>query len=226
METMATVLLQLTASPLLRDSLLPRKTDIKNALYPLNPKLPALAKFLKRRAEGQVDWPLPVMGKEEAEEADLELWRAVEQRLAQRRLNAAFEGLLEHISGLRGKIAKWEEVEAGYKESWGQLQQHAASLNVPPDLIEPSVRLALKRIPALGEGEGLPWFREQKVTTSGQEHFTNILLQRPASRRLLQVFSQKLGELNAAYDELEEMLSPPSLDNALVTGHCKYCPVP
>jgi hypothetical protein len=217
METVATGLLQLTASPLLRGSLLPREPNIEDALYPRNPKLPGLAKFLKT-------WLLPVMGKEK-EKADLELYRAVEQRLAQRRLDAAFEGLLEHISGLKDQIAKWKEIAAGYKETWEQLEEQAIGSGVSPDQVEVSINRAIEGLPAFTGEETLPRPKKTKPTDSvGQ--FADILLQRPDSRRLLQVFSQKLGELNAVYQELEEMLGPPRLDNALVVGHCRYCPVP
>lgn len=218
METVATALLQLTASPLLRGSLLPREPNIKQALYPLNPKLPALAKFLKT-------WPLTVMGKEEAEKTDLELWQAVEWRLARRRLNAAFEGLLEHISGLKEQIAKWEEVAAGYNEIWKQLEKQATSNGVPPDLVEASVKRAVEGL-ATFTGEEILLRPKRTKPAAGVDQFADILLQRPDSRRLLQVFSQKLGEINAVYQELEEMLGPPQLDNALVVGHCRYCPVP
>jgi hypothetical protein len=162
----------------------------------------------------------------EAEKAERELCQAVELRLAQRRLDAAFHGLLEHVPGLEAQIAKWEEAAVGYKEVWSQLQQHATSLGVPPGLIEPSVRLALERIPALGEEESLPRFRGQGAVTNKTEHFAKILLQTPATRQCLKVFWQNLSRLDATYRELEEILSPPGLDSALVTGHCKYCPVP
>lgn len=218
METVATALLQLTASPLLRGSLLPGEPDIKQALYPLNPKLPALARFLKT-------WPLPVMGKGEAKEADLELWRAVEQRLARSRLNAAFEGLLEHISGLWEQIAKWKEIAGSYKEAWEQLEKQAISNGVPPDLVEASVKRAIEELATFAEEERILRPKRTKPA-AGVDRFADILLLRPDSRRLLQVFSQKLDELNAAYEGLEEMLSPPGLDHALVAGYCKHCPVP
>lgn len=212
MEIVATALLQLTASPLLRGSLLPGESDIKEALHPLNPKLPVLAKFLK-------SWPLPEMGKGEAEEADLELWKAVERRLARRRLKAACEGLMEHIPGLEYQIAKWKEVATGYKEAWEQLEEQATSKGIPPDQVEASIKQAVEQLPAFPGEETLP---RPKRARGG---LADILLQRPDSRRLLQVFSQKLGELNAAYEQLEEMLGPPRLDIALVKGHCQYCPV-
>lgn len=106
-----------------------------------------------------------------------------------------------------------------------QLEEQAIGSGVSPDQVEVSVNRAIEGLPAFTGEETLPRPKKTKPTDSvGQ--FADILLQRPDSRRLLQVFSQKLGELNAVYQELEEMLGPPRLDNALVAGHCRYCPVP
>lgn len=206
MKRIARVLLELTASPSLTDSLLPSKPDIKKALAE---RLP-------------LEFFSPLYRKD----AELDLTGRVALRLAQRRGEAAIEGLKEHMPTLEDKIKEWQQSAMGYEKSWDQLEQQAISIGIPSDLIEPSIKLALERVPALGEEESLPRFREQGVVINGPEHFANILLQRPAARRPLQVFWQNLNELEAVCNGLEEMLSPPQLEKSLVIGHCQYCPVP
>ena len=213
MEKVATILLELTASPSLRGSLIPGDPDVESAL---DAKLP-----------WQFESPEFLLGGEPPETvAEKDLKQRVKWRLGLHKGKAAFQGLREHIPMLEAEIGRWKQVAASYEESWNQLQEQAAGNNVSPDSIEASVKLALERISAFDQEDGIPHFRKPVAATDRVEEFANILLQRPANKRLLKIFSQKLNELNAAYDKLEETLSAPRLDNDLVTGHCRYCPVP
>ena len=219
MEKAATVFLELTASPSLRGSLLPNEPNIKARLAARVP-----VEFARRGGEPTIYPRPPHMTP--AEKAEFELRQRVHLRLAQRKWEAAIEGLKEHIPFLQGKIEEWGEAAVSYKESWGQLKEQAVSVGMPPDLVEPSVELALKEISALDEEESLPRFRGERTATNDPGYFANILLQRPATRRSLQIFWQNRKQLNIICGELEEMLSPPQLEKALVTAHCRYCPVP
>lgn len=213
------VLLELTASPSLRDNLLPSEIDIKARLAARVP-----VEFARRGGKPTME-PRP-SHMTPAEEAEFELRQRVELRLAQRKRDAAIEGLKEHVPSLQGKIEEWERVAVNYRKSWSQMEENAINVDVPPDLVEPSVKLALKEIPTLGEEESLPRFRGERTTPSDPGYFANILVQRPATKRSLRVFLQSLNELEAICNDLEEMLGPPRLDRALVEGYCRHCPVP
>lgn len=213
MKEVSRTILELAASPPIRGNLLPVEPKIE----------PVLIRRLEDEPR-QVYARLP--GMSEAEEAQIELKEAVEQRLALRRQKAAIQGLKEHIPVLENGIRKWEEAATEYKEAWDQLKQRAISDGVPPEQTELSVRRALQQMPEPDREDWLPSFREPAITNDKVGEFANILLHKPANRRLLKMFFQKLNQLDAAYENLEETLGTPQLDNALVRGHCQYCPVP
>lgn len=213
MKEVARTILELAASPLVRGSLLPVETKIESALA-----------HRPEEESRQLYARLP--GMSEAEESQIELKEAVARRLALRRWKAAIQGLKEHIPVLENVIRKWEEAAAEYKEAWDQLKQRVTSDGVSPEQIEPSVNRALQQMPETDREDWLPTFRQPAATNDRAGEFANILLQKPANRRLLKMFSQKLNKLDTAYEKLEETLGTPQLDNALVKGHCEYCPVP
>lgn len=213
MEKVAKVLLELTASPSLRDSLSPGDPDIDSALASRLPAEFALKYALPPETPG-------------GEAVDTELKQRVELRLGQRRGKAAFEGLKEHIPALEAAIRNWRQAAIDYQEGWDQLKAPAASYGVPPDVAECGLKLALQRIPTFTQEDVLPRFREPGPAPEAPERFARLWLQNTSHRRLLQGFSQRLEQLNAAYDKIEEILGPPRLDNALVAGHCQYCPIP
>lgn len=211
MKSAAFALLELIASPKLRGSLLPSEPDI----------MPALTSRLALEFRTQYI-RLPNMT--EAEEAELELRERIQLRLATRRAEAAITSLQEHILGLRDEIGKWQEMAVKYKENWECLKKQAMGNDVPAELIEPSVKLALQ---ATGvEEENLPYLGKQEAPTDRLESYKTILLQRPATRLPLEAFSENLTRLNAIWKKLEEMVSSPQLEKALLNGHCRYCPVP
>jgi hypothetical protein len=213
LKEVARTILELTASPLLRGNLLPVETKIEPMLI--------------RRPEDeprQFYGHLPNMS--EAEESQIELKEAVARRLSSLRWKAAIQGLKEHIPVLEVDIRKWEEAASEYRDSWDQLKQRAISEGVPSEQIEQSARRALQQMPETDREDWLPSFREPAATNDKIEGFTRVLLQKPSNRRLLKMFSQRLNELDTAYEKLEETLGTPQLDNALVRGHCQYCPVP
>lgn len=213
METAAVVFVRLTASPSLRGSLLPADRDIESALPG------ELTEELS--GEKAILW-----GMEETEEGrKTDLENRVERRLAERRARAAFDGLKEHIPALEDKIKEWQQSAATYKETWDQLRGQAIGIGISDEQIEPSVKLALKRLPAWGEEEDLSYLKGVAATTNDPEHFANILLQRPATKRPMQLFWQSHNDLEAVCRQLEEMLSRPQLKKALVTSRCQYCPV-
>ena len=213
MREVGRTILELAASPLLRGNLLPMETEIEPAL-------------IHRPEDESRQLYARLPGMSEAEESQIQLKEAVERRLTSRRRKAAIQGLKEHIPALEVGIRKWEEAAAEYKEAWDQLRQRAISEGIPSEQIELSVRRALQQIPETDREDWLPSFREPVATNDKIEEFTRVLLQKPANRRLLKMFSQRLKELDAAYEKLEETLGTPQLDNALVRGHCQYCPVP
>lgn len=216
MEKAAVVIIELTASPSLRESLLPTEPDIQSRLMARRP-----IEFAERG--GKTTVILAPM--DTTLEPESEFKNRVEWRLAQRRYEAAIEGLKEHIPALEDKLKVWQQSAATYKKSWNQLRQKAIGIGIPDDQIEPSVKLALKQPPAWGEEEDLSYLRRAATITNGLENFATILLQRPATKRPMQVFWQSRNALEAICEELEVMLSPPQLKKDLVTRRCQYCPV-
>lgn len=210
----ATAILELAAGPSVRGNLLPPETK----------KIEAV---LIRRPEDeprQFYGRLPDMS--EAEKSQIELKEAVARRLSSRRWKAAIQGLKEHIPTLELSLRKWEEATTEYEGAWNQLKQRAISEDIPPGQVEHNVRRALQRMPETDKEDWLPSFRKPATSNNKTAEFANMLLQKPANRQLLKMFYQKLNQLDAAYEKLEETLGTPQLDNALVRGHCQYCPVP
>lgn len=211
MKKAAVVIVELTASPSLRDSLLPSEPDVESRL------------MAQRPTEFVPQYNVATMGKSLPTESEFK--SRVELRLAQRRYEAAIRGLKEHIPVLEDKVKEWQQSAMTYKESWDQLRQKAISIDIPDDQIEPSVKLALKRPPAWGEEEDLSYLRRAATITNGPDNLATILLRRPATKRPMQVFWQARNALEAICKELEVMLSPPQLMKDLVTNRCQYCPV-
>lgn len=214
MKKAVNIILEVTASPSLRGSLLPPEAKVEAILVDrLSARLGPSWRISQSEISPEAEW-------------QAELKEAVERRLSQRRARAALWGIKEHVANLETMIYAWEEAAAGYEKGWKQLWQ-AIGKNVPEDLIEKGVKLALQRVASLSDEDSLPRFTGGKRDVSdGPEHFCNIMLQEPGSKRALQIFRQNLTQLERAYERLEDLLSPPQLDQALVAGRCKYCPVP
>lgn len=211
MKSAALALLELTASPKLRGSLFPSEPDIMSAVAS------RLASEFRTQYVRLPDLT-------EAEETQLELRERVQLRLATRRAEAAITSLQEHIPGLRDKIGKWQEMAAKYRENWECLKEEAIGKDIPGELFEPAVKLALETIGV--EVENLPYSGEQEAPTDRLESYKTILLQGLTTRQAVVALSENLTELNIIWKKLEEMVSSPQLDKALLNGHCRYCPVP
>lgn len=112
------------------------------------------------------------------------------------------------------------------KKEFEELRRLAGGLGVERSVIYSAIRGALKLI----LDEGYPSEDEMFSPPSYRLNFSpdasKHLRQTPRARRHLDILLSSWRELNRAFDEIEDMVSPSQLHRALITSHCQFCPVP
>lgn len=216
MEKAAKVLLNLTAAPSVRDTLVPSSLEIEPSLVA---RLRGGLLYSGGIALGPSNGHPPerylrVPGMTEADKAQLELEERIEARMADHRARATVEALNQHVTNLWRQVAKWEQVAKEYDQSWKELVRQAAKVGIRPESVESVVKIALGWSPDSDE-----WKKEERAHSAPD--IAKRLLRTPG----LFLFRESLAELESMSNKLEEMLSPANLRKTLVTGTCRYCPI-
>ncbi len=220
MKKAAEILLDGTVGSVASNSLLPLTGKISDALNKLTYYFKADRRISYLRSRGMD----PEAYSGTAMTTDLS--DAVELRLARRRANAAFEGLKAHVEEYQQSLQGWKGALNAYRNGWGELSKQASTVGIASSSVEQTVRTALEHLPEADEEESLPRYRGGVERDIQPEKHYHKLLHQPDAKRALIVFRQSRKDLEQAYNNLEAILSSPKLDNALVIGHCQYCPVP
>lgn len=220
MKKAAEILLDVAAGPLVRKGLLPPVGKTSGALDRLASHFKEDRRISYLRSRGTDPEAYSGIA------ITTDLSDAVELRMAKRRAKAAFEGLRAHVEEYQQALGNWKQTAGTYRKNWENLKEQGTMGGIPEDSFEQIVAVALEHLPEADEEDSLPRYRggvERDVQT--EQHYHKLLHQ-PDAKRALKVFRQSRKDLEEAYSHLEAILSSPKLDNALVIGHCQYCPVP
>ncbi|MFC2068098.1 hypothetical protein ACFLTP_03695 [Chloroflexota bacterium] len=219
MKTAAEILLDITAGPGVQNSILPPSGKISEVLD-------ALMRHFK---EARMVSYLLSKGKDPSVYSGLKdiakLSDAVELRLARCRARAAFEGLKAHIEEYQLSFQKWNEALNVYRKGWDELKKEASTAGVKSGSFEQTVKAALENLPKDDEEECLPRNQGRTDKDTPEQDYHKILY-RPEAKLVLIALQQRKDNIMKAYDHLEDLLCSPRIDNALVNGHCEYCPIP
>jgi CRISPR/Cas system-associated exonuclease Cas4 (RecB family) len=103
------------------------------------------------------------------------------------------------------------------------LVEQARDMGIAEALLESGLAKGLDLIIRYQEEESLPRAPAKFETASDVGLW---LFQNPGTRESLELFHPYREQLETAYAELEDMLSPWELRKALLARQCKYCPLP
>ena len=153
----------------------------------------------------------------------LQFVERLDKRRARREAKAIIEALKQHLPDLWNQVERWEQVALRYETTWRKLVEQARDMGIAEDLLESSLEKGLDFISRSQEEESLSRAPTKLETASDVGLW---LLQNPGTRESLELFRQYREQWEAAYAELEDMLSPWELRKALLARQCKYCPLP
>jgi hypothetical protein len=156
--------------------------------------------------------------------------RVLDMRTAEREAKETIEGFKEHLPSLWPKVEAWKLAAEGYntrlKKEFEELKSIAGDLGLEKTVIGAAIRGAL----ALILDKGYPSEDEGFFSSSYRLNFSpdaaKYLRQAPRARRYLDMLVSSWRELERAFKEIEDMISPSQLHRALLTSHCQFCPVP
>ena len=151
-------------------------------------------------------------------------------RTAEREAKETLEGLKEHLSSLWPKVKAWEQAAERYnarlKTQFEELRRLAGDLGVERTVIGAAIQGALR----LFFNKGYPSEKEMFSPTSYRFNFApeaaQHLRRTPCTQRCLNLLVSSWRELEQAFEEIENMISPSQLHRALITSYCQFCPVP
>jgi len=147
----------------------------------------------------------------------------LDKRRARRQAKAIIEALKQHLPDLWKPVERWEQVALKYETTWRKLVGQARDMGISEGLLESGLAKGLDFISKSQEEDSLPRAPTKLEAASDVGLW---LFQNPGTRESLELFHQYREQLEAAYAELEDMLSPWELRKALLARQCKYCPLP
>lgn len=153
----------------------------------------------------------------------LQFAERLNKRKARREAKAIIEALKQHLPDLWNQVESWEQVALRYETTWRKLAGQARDMGIAEGLLESGLAKGLDFISRSQEEEGLPRAPTKFETASDVGLW---LFQNPGTRESLELFRQYREQWEAAYTELEDMLSPFEVRKALLARQCKYCPLP
>lgn len=164
-----------------------------------------------------------IFTRDEASQAEQRLRLQLRLHMAERETKAIIADLKEHLPQLPGLLKQWHQVATEYAETWRTLAKQAHDMGTVRELFESGLRAGLESMSKFKEEENLPPLPRKLETASnvGQWLFQNY-----ATRECLELFPERLENLEAIYAQLEEMLSPFELRKTLLGRQCKHCPLP
>ena len=153
----------------------------------------------------------------------LQFAERLDKRKARREAKAIIEALKQHLPDLWKQVEEWQQVALGYETTWRKLVEQARDMGIAEDLLESGLEKGLDFISRSQEEDSLPRAPTKFETASDVGLW---LFQNPRTRESLELFHKYREQWEAAYAELEDMLSPFELRKALLARQCKYCPLP
>ena len=147
----------------------------------------------------------------------------VTHHLLEREAKAIVEDLKAHLPDVWKQLEKWEEIATKYLENWRKLNKHAKNKGIPPKLFESGLRESLRFLLMSQEDENLPRIPAKLETP---EDVGLWMFRSAAIRGPLEEYSHSYDDLKAAYSQLEDMLIPSELRQALLKEKCRHCPLP
>ncbi|TET41620.1 MAG: hypothetical protein E3J60_04260 [Dehalococcoidia bacterium] len=144
-------------------------------------------------------------------------------RRARRQAKAIIEALRQHLPDLWKHMNGWEQAALKYETTLMSLVGKARDMGIAEALLESGLAKGLDLISRYQEEENLPRAPTKFETAADVALW---LFQNPRTRESLELFHQYRQQLETAYAELEDMLSPWELRKALLARQCKYCPLP
>lgn len=153
----------------------------------------------------------------------LPLAERLDIRRARRQAKAIIEALRQHLPELWQHMNRWEQATLKYETTLTKLVGQARDRGIAEALLESGLTKGLDFISRPQEEESLPR-PPTKFETASEVGLW--LFQNPRTRESLELLHQYRKELETAYAELEDMLSPWELRKALLARQCKYCPLP
>lgn len=148
----------------------------------------------------------------------------VTRRLLEREAKAIVEDLKAHLPHVWKQVEKWEKIATGYLANWKELDKHVKNKGIPPDLFESGVREGLNFLTkSQTEVESLPQFPTKLETP---EDIGLWIYRDATTRKSLEGCRNSYNRLKGAYFQLEGMLIPSELQQALLKEKCPHCPLP
>jgi hypothetical protein len=216
-------LLQIVAPPSMRFGLDGLTTNVAEELLSL----------LNNHFMSRVGYNLSVDFKKEITAAE---WhepghkRVLDMRNVEREAIETLEGLKEHLPALWSKVNAWEQAAERYnarlKEQLDELKKLAGNLSIPRDIVGAAIPAALKLISEKGFPSEKEEFSETKYRLNFVAEAAQHLRRASLTRRCLNILVSSWREVERAFDEIENMISPSQLHRALIISHCQFCPIP
>ena len=142
----------------------------------------------------------------------------------------SIQALKEHLPSLWQCVDKWNRTAERYNTEMTELvrevRQLATDLGISNQQIEPGIQAVMGRIHengALNDEAPLPVEFDRR---GGSTQLARQILKTIPIRQRLKRLTPCLHELDNIFRQTEEILSPSTLRRALITGHCRLCPVP
>ncbi len=153
----------------------------------------------------------------------LQVMERLDKRRGRREAKAIIEALKQHLPDLWKHVERLEQVALKYETTWRTLGGQARDMGIAEGLLESGLAEGLDFISRSQEEDNLPPGPTKFETAADVGLW---LFQNPATRDPLELFRQCQEEWEAAYAQLEDILSPWELRKALLARQCKYCPLP
>ncbi len=152
------------------------------------------------------------------ESDEIKINTAMYKRLAKHRADIAIEGFYVHLPDMERNFDEWIELLKAYGNAWEQLKNKAEEIKIPEKSFEDSIKLAIHY---LDNNRDIP---PSSMKTTNIEHHAIWLLNRAETNIVLQKLYKNRVKLDKFYLILENKLTYPGLDKALIESHCRYCP--
>ena len=228
LERTAEHILEVTAAPSLWEQLCLSLGNIESALLEITEREWTPAHYIRhnapsvvrvRTASGAVteyptDQLAPIL---------LQVMERLDKRRGRREAKAIIEALKQHLPDLWKHVERLEQVALKYETTWRKLGGQARDMGIAEGLLESGLAEGLDFISRSQEEDNLPPAPTKFETAADVGLW---LFQNPATREPLELFRQCREEWEAAYAQLEDILSPWELRKALLARQCKYCPLP
>ncbi len=216
LENLSRDLLELTIPPDLKSKNTSVETHIEEVL----------ARKTEEHLRGRVT-RIPVMG-HTVEQDYPEETLLVDARLFRRQARELIEAHQEHFPSVWLILTERQNLGVKYnaalKQFTEEFERACENAKIPLDLRKPAEQELMKRpVPDSDEDQ---FFVKRSSTVLTPEQAADQLMNGHILKPALKSLVQYRGSLQRLFERLEDDLTPGRQHTTILTGHCRYCPVP